>query len=923
MEYGNALGVPNLGGDVFFDPTFDDNCLVNVVAVGVCPESRIIRSRVPEAAREVPHVLILVGKPTDMTGFGGASFASAALDADRAHEQKGAVQVHDPFLKRVLFEATEAVFAFCEARGIAIGFKDLGAGGLACAAVELAAAQGMGMEVDLSLVPVDSPDHKPEVIACAETQERFAIVVPAEIAPEILAIYNEEFELPALYPGARAAVIGKVVAEDRFVLKHKRARVGDLAATVVTAGIRHERPAAPLAAPPGAQPEPPCADAGATLQALLARPNLCSREHIYRGYDTDVRGRAVVRPGEADAGVIAPVPGAPLGLAFAVDGTPAYGLVDPYLAAVHATLEAMRNVACVGAEPIALTDCLNYGSPEDPQVMAAFTAGVEGIAAAARGIGRRHEASEPVPVVSGNVSFYNHSAAGKAIAPSPIVACAGRLEDYSRVVTMRMKGEGSRILLIGERRPELGGSEFLRYIADGNGGNLGGPLPAVDLARERTQLYAVLDLIDRGWIRAAHDIAAGGLAIAVAEMLLGVAARPRIGVALELDALAPELGCGVAPLRRGAGLSPRGGAGRSRAGARAPRRVRGHGLRSRDDDREAASRDRARRSCARRYRSRNARHRAPRRARRAHGLGGEMDARDMDPKDRFRIAVLQLPGVNCEHETARAVRAAGLSAEVVRWTRRDLDDFHGFVLPGGFSFQDRVRAGAIAAREPALAAVVRAAHDGRPVLGICNGAQVLIEAGLVPDLDGEGRIEMGLAPNAMPARQGYYCTWVYTVPTVRGRESAFGLAFADGEVMPAVAAHGEGRFVTRDPAIEAAVRSEEVVGFRYVAADGSAARGFPANPNGSLADAAGIMNMAGNVLAFMPHPERAAWLYQVGWEVEGPWGERHRAAHGDHAGLAGPGPGLRMFTSMRLYLERRARGGDGEVAAAAAREAGR
>jgi phosphoribosylformylglycinamidine synthase len=365
MEYGNALGVPNLGGDVFFHPSFDDNCLVNVVCVGVCPESRILRSRVPEAARREPHLLILVGKPTDMTGFGGASFASAALDTERAEEQKGAVQVHDPFLKRVLFEATEAVFERSAEAGVTIGFKDLGAGGLACAVVELAAAAGMGMDVDLSSVPVDRPGYPPEIIACAETQERFALVVPADLAPQILTIYNDDFELPALYPGARAAVVGKVLKEDRFVLRHRRARVGDLVATQVTAGIRHEREAATLPPPAALVPEAPDIDPEATLRQVLGRPNLASREFIYRGYDTDVRGRAVVRPGEGDAGVIAPVDGAPFGLALAVAGTPAHGTVDPRLAAVHATLEAMRNVACVGAEPIALTDCLNYGSPGD------------------------------------------------------------------------------------------------------------------------------------------------------------------------------------------------------------------------------------------------------------------------------------------------------------------------------------------------------------------------------------------------------------------------------------------------------------------------------------------------------------------------------------------------------------------------------
>ena len=272
----------------------------------------------------------------------------------------------------------------------------------------------------------------------------------------------------------------------------------------------------------------------------------------------------------------------------------------------------------------------------------------------------------------------------------------------------------------------------------------------------------------------------------------------------------------------------------------------------------------------------------------------------------FRIAVLQLPGVNCEHETVRALTAAGLAGEVVRWTRHDLDDYDGFVLPGGFSFQDRVRAGAVAARQRSVEAVVAAAHDGRPVLGICNGAQVLVEAGLVPDLGGRGRIEMGLAPNSIPGRRGYYCAWTYAALTAAGRKSAFGLAGAADEVMPVLVAHGEGRFVTRDPEVEEAMASGAVVAFRYVTAEGEPGDRFPANPNGSFAAAAGIVNPRGNVLAFMPHPERASWLRQVGWEVAGPWGERRRSAWGDAAELGGPGPGLSLFVSMRLYLERRA-----------------
>ncbi len=559
MDYGNALGVPNLGGDVYFDPSFDENCLVNVVAVGICREDGMVRSRVPAAAASGDeYLVILVGKPTDSTGFGGAAFASAVLDTDKADDQKGAVQVPDPFLKRVLFEATEAVLEFFRERSVEIGFKDLGAGGISCATVELAAAVGMGLEIDLDREAVDREDILPEVIACAETQERFALVVPAALAPAVLEIYNRDFELPALYPGAGARVVGRVLTDDRFVLRYRGEAVCDLPASVVTAGIAYERPQTP---PPPAVATSFAADfqfdVGPTLRAMLGRPNLSSRGTIYHGYDSEVRGRALVRPGEGDAGVIVPVPGASFGLALAVDGIPAYGRIDPYLAGAHAACEAMRNLICGGAEPIGLTDCLNYGNPEDPEVFGAFVAGVEGISAAARGIGWRDDAAAAVPVVSGNVSFYNQSTSGRAVAPSPIVAAAGRLRDIAHATTMRVKQAGSELLLVGRRRPELGGSEFLRLLDAG----LGGQLPPLDFACQRRMMYAVLDLIESGTVLACHDLSTGGLLVAVVEMLLGETDQCELGARLELGALrcgdddaagAPPLVPGVPYARLGA-----------------------------------------------------------------------------------------------------------------------------------------------------------------------------------------------------------------------------------------------------------------------------------------------------------------------------------------------------------------------------------
>jgi phosphoribosylformylglycinamidine synthase len=266
---------------------------------------------------------------------------------------------------------------------------------------------------------------------------------------------------------------------------------------------------------------------------------------------------------------------------------------------------------------------------------------------------------------------------------------------------------------------------------------------------------------------------------------------------------------------------------------------------------------------------------------------------------KYRIAVLQLPGVNCEPETARALELAGLEAEIVRWTRTDLADFDGYVIPGGFSFQDRVRGGAVAAREPVVEVIVDAAAAGKPVLGICNGAQVLVESGLVPGLE-VGRVEMALAPNQMSGRRGYYCQWVHV--TVENDATVASRALPAGTVTPMPIAHAEGRFVTRDPEVERALAEGNQIVFRYSRADGGAADGFPCNPNGALLDAAGIANRAGNVVAMMPHPERAALVHQVAWELDGPWGERRRQAR-RRAELVDAGPGLDVFRSIRRFLE--------------------
>jgi phosphoribosylformylglycinamidine synthase I len=268
-----------------------------------------------------------------------------------------------------------------------------------------------------------------------------------------------------------------------------------------------------------------------------------------------------------------------------------------------------------------------------------------------------------------------------------------------------------------------------------------------------------------------------------------------------------------------------------------------------------------------------------------------------------RAAVIQIPGVNCEYESARALERVGIEAAILRFNEPAtvLSEFDAYLLPGGFAFQDRIRAGAVAAKLPAVERIARESESGKPVVGICNGAQVLVEAGLVPGIH-PGRVELALAPNRAPRRQGYLCRWVH-VRTGEGPGRAFyASALSKDDVVPLPMAHGEGRFETADPDVLRAIESEGLALFRYVAPDGSPARGWPDDPNGAVLQAAGITNRAGNVLAFMPHPERAAVLKHVPLDLAGRWGEARRAGAGSFEALEGPGPGAFLFASLAARL---------------------
>jgi phosphoribosylformylglycinamidine synthase len=532
-EYGNALGVPNLGGDCVFHPGFDDNCLVNVVAFGVLPVRRILRSRVPPEARTRPFVLILVGKPTDDTGLGGASFASVVLDEADAGENRGAVQIHDPFLKRVLVEATHEAIDWLEREKIPAGCKDLGAAGLGGASSELVMASGFGAEIDLSLVPPGIPGLGPHQVLCAETQERFAWAVPEERAEEFCRFFNESYELGRIYPGAAARVIGRVVVEPVYRCTWR----GDVVVDLPTAILEHppvlNRKTAPRTGDaPVADPSPPGEDRAAWALALLSSWDAALRAPVYRFYDQEVRGEAFLRPGESDAGVCRPLPGSRLGVAVSLDGNPHYGALDAYGGGALAVLESVRNCVATGARPWALTDCLNFGSPEDPVCLGDFESALRGMADACRAVGCPGRPEEPLPLVSGNVSFYNQSATGRAVPPSPIVACFGLLDDYATAITRRLHASGNAILLTGRRARAWGAPAS----------SPGGRIPEIDFDSQVREIRAVLALTESGVVRAAHDIADGGLLRAAWEMVADEDGPGPRGLELDLSAVPAAAG---------------------------------------------------------------------------------------------------------------------------------------------------------------------------------------------------------------------------------------------------------------------------------------------------------------------------------------------------------------------------------------------
>ena len=520
--YGNPLGIPNIGGDLYYHDGYNENCLVTLVSLGIVIEDDIIHSYAPKNADG--YDLILLGKPTDNSGFGGASFASLELEEEKKEQNKGAVQEPNAFLERHLLKSSYALFDILKEKGLInnVGFKDLGAGGVACASVELAETSGYGAEVWMNKIHIGMDGLHPSVYLCSETQERFMWVCSPETTPLILDHYNTVFDLPGVSTGARASVVGKIRNDGQYIVYNGDEEIVNATAKEVTEGFLYDRPyeARKNNFVEPNLPEP--TNYNQVLLDILSHENMASREPIFEQYDKQVQGRIHTETGLADSGVMAPFNSEKypeeirnVGIALSTDHNPRYGLIDPYWGGINAVVESMRNVASVGATPHALSDCLCFGNPEKPHQMWEFVESVRGVADACNAITLKDNPNHATPIIAGNVSFYNESKGG-AIPPSPILSCLGRLKDVNKAVPAYFQKLDSVVLMIGERKNELGGSVYYSLYDE-----MGANVPKPNLEEVKNQIFALTDCIDDGLVLSCHDISDGGVASTLAEMTFG------------------------------------------------------------------------------------------------------------------------------------------------------------------------------------------------------------------------------------------------------------------------------------------------------------------------------------------------------------------------------------------------------------------
>jgi len=516
--YGNCVGVPTIGGELVFDPSYAGNPLVNVMAIGLLEERLLTRAVAPGPG----NLAVLFGSTTGRDGIGGASVLASATFADADTSKRPSVQVGDPFAEKLLIEVSLELIE----RGLVEGLQDLGAGGITCATSETADRAGTGIAIDLGAIPRREPGMAPFEVLISESQERMLAIVRPERYGDVRAVC-ERWGLPC-------AVIGRVTIDGDISVAEDGRELARIPARALTSeAIVHDRvgtpPARRRAAPaPGAPAEASDRlpergmDPGAVLLALLGGPNLSSRRAVFEQYDWHVQANTVAGPGHGAA--VVRIKGTTKALVASTDANQAVGALDPWLGAALSVAEATRNVAITGARPLGVTNCLNYGDPTRPEAFWQLAEGVRGLGDACRALG--------LPITGGNVSLYNE-APGSAIAPTPEIGVVGLIDDVATLVGPGFVTEGDAVVLVGEATPGLAGSEYaaLAGVAPEDG------LPTLDLDRERRVQAFVREAVARGLVASAQDVSAGGLAAALAESAMwadrdrGLGARLRLAVA--------------------------------------------------------------------------------------------------------------------------------------------------------------------------------------------------------------------------------------------------------------------------------------------------------------------------------------------------------------------------------------------------------
>nr|WP_290666213.1 phosphoribosylformylglycinamidine synthase subunit PurL [Ardenticatena sp.] len=872
-DYGNKMGIPTVDGAVFYHPGYTANPLVYCGCVGLLPHGSHPSDVQPG------DLIVVMGGRTGRDGLRGATFSSMEMDAETGDIAGSAVQIGHPInekqVQEVVIEARDA--------GLYHAITDCGAGGLSSAVGEMGAK--IGATVHLERVPLKYAGLRPWKIWLSEAQERMVLAVAPDDWPRLRAICDKH--------GVEAVAIGTFEPTGRLKLFYGDRVVGDLDMHFLHEGLP-QRTMHAIWRPPTGRTTPPATplSPGEALQRLLAHPNIRSRERIIRRYDHEVQGGTTVKPlvgvadhGPSDGAVIVPLgtyhpaeaadTTRPLrGLALSVGICPQYGELDPYAMAWAAIDEAVRNAVAIGADPdhLAILDNFCWGNPNLPDRLGSLVRCAQGCYDAALAYG--------TPYISGKDSLNNEytTADGErhAIPGTLLISAIGLVPDIRRTTTLDLKAPGNLLYIVGDTRAELGGSHYADIVGM-HDTRVPQPVPnAIERAR------ALHRAMREGLVQACHDCSEGGLGVALAEMALA----GRLGVEVNVEAVPgssdvhddamllfseslarwvvevhPDDAAAFEEIMRGIPHARIGA-----VCAEPTMRILGRAgsllIETPIVELERAWRGEP-----------SPAHTSPRRA------YPTAPAIKRTP----RVLILHARGTNRDHEAALAAELAGGAPEIVLMQQlldgeRNLLDYHMLVVPGGFSYGDDLGAGALWAldlQEQLGEPLRRFVAEGRPVLGICNGFQALIKAGLLPGLDwppAQGERVVTLAPNASAT---FECRWVWLEPNPN-TPSLF-IQGLDAPIHCPVA-HGEGRFVARDADILAALQRDNLVALTYTTPDGSDVR-YPYNPNGSDAHIAGICNPAGNVLGLMPHPEDHIF----------PW--QHPRHHRGEQGL----DGLRLF----------------------------